>query len=85
MNLYAVQALLARVYWEMGDLEKAKDYALSVINCGFFKLEEKTDVEDMHEWSYLEQGDNMGNLFRGISNFYSTYHVCVGRRLQFEC
>ena len=47
MNLYAVQALLARVYWEMGDLEKAKDYALSVINCGFFKLEEKTDVEDI--------------------------------------
>ena len=31
----------------MGDLEKAKDYALSVINCGFFKLEEKTDVEDI--------------------------------------
>ena len=31
----------------IGDLEKAKDYALSVINCGFFKLEEKTDVEDI--------------------------------------
>ena len=27
MNLYAVQALLARVYWEKGDLETAKNYA----------------------------------------------------------
>lgn len=47
MNLYAVQALLARVYWEKGDLETAKDYAMKVIGCGFFTMEEKTDVEDM--------------------------------------
>ena len=47
MNLYAVQALLARVYWEKGDLETAKNYAMKVIECPFFKMEEKTEVEDM--------------------------------------
>lgn len=47
MNLYAVQGILARVYWSMGNLEKAKDYALKVIDCGFFTLEEKTDIENM--------------------------------------
>ena len=45
MNLYAVQALLARVYWEKGDLETAKNYAMKVIECPFFKMEEKTDVK----------------------------------------
>ena len=47
MNLYAIQALLARVYWEKGDLETAKDYAMKVIDCPFFEMEDKTNVEDM--------------------------------------
>ena len=47
MNLYAVQGFISKSLLGDGDLEKAKDYALSVINCGFFKLEEKTDVEDI--------------------------------------
>lgn len=47
LNLHAVQALLARAYWSMGNLEKAKDYALSVINSGKFELEAMTDIGDM--------------------------------------
>lgn len=47
MNLYAVKAVMARVYWTMGDWAKAKQAALDVINCGFFKLEEKTYIEDL--------------------------------------
>ena len=47
MNLYAVKAVLARVYWTMGNWGKAKEKALEVINCSFFKLEEKTNIEDL--------------------------------------
>ncbi|MGL5682046.1 MAG: RagB/SusD family nutrient uptake outer membrane protein [Marinifilaceae bacterium] len=47
MNLYAIQAILARVYWTMNDMVKAKDYALKVIESGVFQLEEKTGIEDL--------------------------------------
>ena len=36
MNLYAVQALLARVYWSKNDLENAAIYAKKVIDSGKF-------------------------------------------------
>lgn len=36
MNLYAVQALLARVYWSKNDLENAAVYAKKVIDSGKF-------------------------------------------------
>ena len=38
MNLYAVQALLARVYWYKGDLAKASEYAYKVIESGKFSF-----------------------------------------------
>jgi hypothetical protein len=38
MNLYAVQALLARVYWYKGDLSKASEYAYKVIESGKFSF-----------------------------------------------
>ena len=38
MNLYAVQALLARVYWYIGDLENAAVYANKVISSGKFSF-----------------------------------------------
>lgn len=38
MNLYAVQALLARVYWTMDDLENASVYAKKVIDSGKFSF-----------------------------------------------
>ena len=38
LNLYAVQALTARVYWSKGDLAKAAEYAEKVIDSGKFSF-----------------------------------------------
>lgn len=43
MNLYAVRALLARVYWVMGDLENAAAYARKVIDSGKFSFRPLSD------------------------------------------
>ncbi len=45
-NLYAVQALLARVYWMKGDMSTAGTYAEKVINSGRFPLVNETEVAD---------------------------------------
>jgi len=45
-NLYAVQALLARVYWMKGDMASAAAYAEKVIGSGKFPLVEETEVQD---------------------------------------
>lgn len=42
MNLYAVQALLARVYWSRNDLENAAVYAKKVIDSGKFGFQPVT-------------------------------------------
>lgn len=44
MNLYAVQALLARVHWYFGNNAKAAEYAEKVINSGRFPLVEVEEV-----------------------------------------
>lgn len=43
-NLYAVQALLARVYLTMGNKEKAAEYAQEVITNSPYELNIKTDI-----------------------------------------
>ena len=43
-NLYAAQAMLARVYWMKGDLVNAKKYADKVIRSGKFKLVDEGDL-----------------------------------------
>lgn len=43
-NLYAAQALLARVYWMKGDLENALVYAKKVIDSDKFPLEDKLNL-----------------------------------------
>ena len=43
-NLYAAQAMLARVYWMKGDLVNAKRYADKVIRSGKFKFENKENL-----------------------------------------
>lgn len=47
LNLYAIQAVKARVYWSMGNLEKASENALKVINSGKFSLEPTTGIENL--------------------------------------
>ena len=44
-NLYAVQALLARVYHYKGDLDNALIYAEKVIGSGKFDIEDKSKIE----------------------------------------
>lgn len=43
-NLYAAQALLARVYWMKGDLDNALVYAQKVIDSDKFPLEDKLNL-----------------------------------------
>lgn len=43
-NRYAVQALLARVYWMKNDMDNAAIYAEKVISSGKFQLEDKLDL-----------------------------------------
>ena len=46
LNLYAVQALLARVYWYVGNNAKAAEYAEAVINSKRFPLVDVTEVQN---------------------------------------
>lgn len=45
LNLYAIQALLARVHWYMGNNAKAAEYAEAVISSGRFPLVDVTEVQ----------------------------------------
>lgn len=45
-NLYAVRALLARVYWMKGDMANAALYAKKVIDSGKFPLVGEAEVQD---------------------------------------
>lgn len=45
LNYYAVQALLARVYWYKGNNTKAAEYAEKVINSNIFPLVDVTEVQ----------------------------------------
>lgn len=45
-NLYAVRALLARVYWMRGDMVNAAKYATNVIDSQKFPLVDVTEVQD---------------------------------------
>ena len=45
-NLYAVRALLARVYWMKGDMTEAAKYAESVIDSQKFPLVKENEVRD---------------------------------------
>ena len=46
-NLYAAQALLARVYWMKGDLDSAGMYARKVINSEQFNLSNPGEISEM--------------------------------------
>ena len=74
-NLYAVQALLARVYLTMGNKEKAAEYAKKVIEQSPYKLNEKTDIK----------GDLAGTLSKKETLFgiyYAEWYTTVKQILQ---
>lgn len=75
LNLYAVQALMARVYLTMGNKEKAAEYALKVIDNSGYQLSEKTEV----------QGDLAGVLSQKETLFgvyFAEYYNNVKAKLQ---
>lgn len=45
-NIYAVRALLARLYWMKGDMTNAGKYAKSVIDSNVFPLVNETEIKD---------------------------------------
>ncbi len=47
MNLYAIQGILARVYWMKGDLKTAAEYAQKVLDSKYFELADKSEIQDL--------------------------------------
>jgi hypothetical protein len=69
MNVYAVRALLARVYWMKGDLAKAGAYAEKVINSGAFPLVDETEVRD-YLAGYLSSKETIFGIYS--NTYYDT-------------
>lgn len=67
LNLYAVQALLARVYWTKGDLANASIYADKVIKSGKFPLMEVGDFINFERGAF--------NMKETIFGLYSTSYA----------
>lgn len=76
-NLYASQALLARVYWMMGDLENAAVYAKKVIDSGLFPLEDKLNMRKFVAGTISEKetifGINSTNTLSIIERMFYVY------------
>ncbi len=86
-NLYAVQALLARVYWMKGDMANAGAYAEKVISSGNFPLVEPTEVQDylagrlspketifgVYSASYLETCQNYLYTYQSYQSYNPYY------------
>lgn len=70
LNLYAVQAMLARVYWTAGNLELAEKYAEKVIDSGKFPL-----MRTAEAWNAVETGTlNMQETVFGLYSTQYTYN-----------
>ncbi len=76
-NLYAAQALLARVYWMRGDLENALTYARKVIDSGKFPLEDKLNLDRFMAGCLAEKETIFGiyntNMLDGLKSSFYTY------------
>jgi hypothetical protein len=81
-NLYAVQALLARVYLTMGNKEKAAEYAQEVITNSPYELNTKTDIngdiagvlsekETLFGIYYAEFYNNVYNKLQATTSYYA--------------
>lgn len=68
LNLYAIQGLLARVYWTKGELKTAAEYAQKVLTCGYFELADKSEIENLIN-GVLSPKETIWGLFS--QNFYT--------------
>ena len=62
-NLYAAQAMLARVYWMKGDMDNAKVYADKVIRSGKFRFVSKTSLG-----TFMQKTVSMDETIWGLYN-----------------
>lgn len=74
-NLYAVKALLARVYWTMNDLEKAETYAQEVIDCGKFPLKTTAGAWNSLETGTLDMQETVMGLYSTTFTYYYYYDL----------
>jgi len=79
MNLYAVQALLARIYWTIDDMTNAAIYAQKVIDSGKFQFRPQSafvqpdnGTLDMHETIFGLFSERYQTLNRTKYRLYST-------------
>ena len=81
-NLYAVQALMARIYLTQGDKGKAAEYAKKVIENSPYKLNKKTDIlgdvagilskkETLFGIYYAEFYNNVYNKLQATTSYYA--------------
>lgn len=71
-NLYATQAMLARVYWMKGDLAKAKTYADKVIRSNKFRF-----VNSVNLGSFMQKTISLDETIWGLYNaeVYSDWYT----------
>ena len=83
LNLYAVQALLARAYWTMGNLDLAEDYAEKVIDSGKFPLMTTAEAWNAVETGTLNMQETLFGLYstQFLKNYYDK-HIYSGATLE---
>ena len=83
LNLYAVQAMLARVYWTAGNLELAEKYAEKVIDSGKFPLMRTAEAWNAVETGTLNMQETLFGLYstQFLKNYYDK-HIYSGATLE---
>lgn len=71
LNLYAVYALMARVYWTLGDMDNAAIYAEKVISSGKFSFRPKS--------AFVQPDNGTIDLHETIFGLYSTDYQNVNK------
>ncbi len=76
LNIYGVQALLARVYWQKNDMENAALYAKKVIDSDMFHFMPKTDLKDKLA-SVMSMTETIWGLYK-YTFWKTTKAICGG-------
>lgn len=83
LNRYAVQALLARVYWTMGEMDLAAGYAEKVIDSGKFPLMTTAEAWNATETGTLNMQETVWGLYSTqFLNFYYNYYIYSGASIK---
>lgn len=80
LNLHAIRAVLARVYFTMGDKDNALSYAQKVITSAPYTLKEKTEVVDDMA-GILSQKECLFGIYS--SSFYSSVSALLQQQTSY--